>query len=51
MLAIEAEATISCAFGKISQRLEKELEVVASSSVMNSMYNTQPVIEGLHAEL
>ena len=50
-LAKEAEETMSHAIGEMSQRLEHELETVASSTIMASAQNTRTEIEMLLVEL
>ena len=50
-LATEAEVTTSCVIGAMSQRLEHELETVASGTVTVSMQNTRVAIEGLCTKL
>ena len=50
-LLVQAEATMSCIIGEVSQRLEQGLEAVASGSIATSMRNMLDELEGLRQEL
>ena len=50
-LVKEAEETMSRAVGAMTQRLEHELETVASGTVAMSVQNTRATIDHMHIEL